>query len=244
VSPRRPVPLSRVAVGALLFVLAVGAQILLAESLRHPPPLQPALAEPDDGDPRVQVECPGPEPREGVDRDDLGTERLPPVEVTSNDLYDCPETFDGEHVRFRGEVVGGVLRRDDGSWTQLNDDVYADALGPLPAHRDFRGGNAGAGVFLPPDLAARIAHVGGPRSRGDVLEVDGVFLRVDPSTREVAVIRARTGRIVQGGGPIDDPLLRDRQLAAVLLTGVALSLVGYQVLRSRRARGAGGLASR
>jgi hypothetical protein len=154
--------------------------------------------------------------------------------VSSNSLFDCPETYDGRDVIYRGEVVGALLERDAGVWTQLNDDVYAELLGPLPAHRDYRGGNAGVGVLLPRTSAGLIAFVGGPQTRGDVLEVRGTFHRVDP-TGEVAVIHATAAELVANGEPLPDPPLRDRRWAAWLAVIVSLTLVVTErVIASRR----------
>lgn len=199
--------------GGLGLLTLLALVMLAGELLRHPAsPSSLSEQQLQGSDPRTTEACPLPNPREG--------DRRPPADrrviadVNSNDLYDCPHIYDGVRVRYRGEVVGGLLRRDIGVWAQLNDDVYAGLLGPLPAHRDYRGGNAGVGVLLPFDAAAEVGFVGGPQTRGDVLEVVGTFNRVDP-TGEVAVIAADTARLVASGRPFPDPPLPDRRFAAV-----------------------------
>lgn len=221
---RRPTPRLRVAVGALALLGLLGTIVALGEVLRHPyqPPDTPAEQR-TGGDPRDEIICPEPLPREGQARD-TGGGSLQPVAVSSNELFDCPQTYDGQRVEYRGEVVGALLARDGGVWTQLNDDVYAGDIGPLPAHRDYRGGNAGVGVLLPPELASQVRFVGGPQSRGDVLQIRGIFERVDP-TGEVAVIHADNGRVASPGGPNPDPVLTDRRIVAVLAFVVAVVMV-------------------
>jgi hypothetical protein len=232
-SPRRPVARLRVLAGfALALALLVGLGAA-TELLRHPPPDGGPIAPPDDGDVRDEVVCPDPPPREGVDRDEPDLAGVP--EVSSGDLLDCPQTFDGAIVRYSGEVVGAVLRRRDGAWLQLNDDVYAEALGPLPAHRDYRGGNAGIGVFVERDLADDIAFVGGPAAQGDIVGVVGVYHRVDAVSGEVAVIRPITAEISLPGRPFEHAPLRDRRLVALLLAPIAGGLVLLErVLAGRR----------
>lgn len=194
--------------GGLLGGLAVAvvAVWLLAEALR--PPGVPTSDEPL-SDPRLPVVCPDEAPHGEL--------------VTSGQLYDCPHLFDGVRVQYRGEVVGAVLERGDEAWVQLNDDVYAGNIGPLPAHRDFRGGNAGVGVRIDAETARSITHVGGPRARGDIVAVTGEFLRVDETTGEVAIIRSFSAEIVELGGPSARPFRLDRAVvAAALLVGLAV----------------------
>ncbi|HEX6256756.1 MAG TPA: hypothetical protein VFZ70_13205 [Euzebyales bacterium] len=232
---RRPAPRRRVLAATVALLALLGAVIATGELLRHPH--DPISGIPEEelagADPRDELLCPEPAPREGQQRD-LDDEPSAPVQVDSNDLYDCPESFDGRRVVYRGEVVGALMDRRDGVWTQLNDDVYAELLGPLPAHRDYRGGNAGVGVLLPHDAAARVNSVGGPQTRGDVLEVNGIFHRVD-ATGEVAVIRADDAQLVAEGQPFPDPPLTDRRIAAWLAVLVAVGLtITERVVAARR----------
>jgi hypothetical protein len=244
--PRHPVPRVKVALGAVLVLAAVLGIIGLAEKLRHPLPavgVPAELLEEPPADPRIAPECPEPAPLE-VEVEETGEGGGPvegrattPVTVGSNDLYDCPEFYDGQTVRYQGEAVGAIMRREDGAWTQLNDDIYAGA-GPLPSHREFRGGNAGVGVLLPPGAADAITVVGGPVTRGEVVEVVGTYQRIDRDTREVAVIRATELTVVERGTRIETPLLVDRLVAAILLAALAGAAVRLQtVVRRRRQRG-------
>lgn len=221
---RRPVPRLRVALAGLGLLAVLGSIVAIGEVLRHP--YIPEVIPPDQreiGDPRDEIVCPEPQPREGQERDTTG-DTLEPVEVTSGDLLDCPQTFDGQRVVYRGEVVGALLPRDSGVWTQLNDDVYSGEVGPLPAHRDYRGLNSGIGVLLPRELADQVSFVGGPQTRGDFLQIRGVFHRID-ATGEVAIIRADTGEVAREGGSNPDPLLTDRRAAALVAMVIAIGVV-------------------
>ncbi|HSK98445.1 MAG TPA: hypothetical protein VK891_17600 [Euzebyales bacterium] len=224
---RRPVHRIKVLGGVLCVAGLLGLVVLTGEVLRHPhQPVDPGGEQVPTTDPRTEVTCEVPLPREGQRRSPV-TDDSVTVTVSSQNVRDCPENYDGRRVRYRGEVVGGLLGRDSGVWTQLNDDAYAGAFGPLPTHRDFRGVNSGVGVLLQPTQAALIDRVGGPRSRGDVIEIEGVFQRVDP-TGEVAVIKADVARLVAEGTPYTDPPLADRRIVAILAVLLAAVVVGAE----------------
>jgi len=239
VSDPRIAPVSRLRVlAATVAGLAILAGVLaLTEWLRHPLPSGGSVAAEaaaPGADPRSEIVCETPVPREGIPRSPDPAVPGQPVGISSNELYDCPETYDRRAVSYRGEVVGAVLRRDEGAWVQLNDDPYSGDVGPLPAHRDFRGGNAGVGVLIPHSLADTIVVVGGPQTRGDILEVIGVFHRVDDASGEVTIIRAQDGSVVRQGGALPDPPLRDRQVVAVLLGLAAAAVVAAERVVARR----------
>lgn len=228
---------ARVAAVALILLAAVAGLVAGMGSLRHPHPAAGPVDEqldPLTRDPRVAIQCPDPPPRE----DEPAQQRVAQPQagvptVTSNELYDCPSFYDELVIRYEGEVVGAVLRREQGAWIQVNDDIYAGDVGPLPVHRDFRGGNAGVGVFVQHELANQIRWVGGPRAKGDVIEVIGRFHRVDPNS-EVAVIHAVDGRVLEEGSSLTEEPLLDRQIAALAAAAVAMALLLVQIRRSRR----------
>lgn len=232
-SDRAPTP-RRVFTGYVtVAALVVVALIVMAYQLRHDAAVVSPLT-PQDGDGvdtlREEVACPLPEGREGEEREAVIADPQVIPQITSNDLYDCPQTWDGRKVRYTGEVVGALLDRQDGVWTQLNDDAYGLDQAPLPTHSDFRGGNAGIGVLLSPDTAARVRWVGGPGRQGDVLEVVGRFQRIDNATGEVAVIRAEEARLVSEGRATEVPVPTARPIVAGI---AAVAALGMTVLERR-----------
>lgn len=235
-----PLRRRRVLAGTLLTLALFAGVLALAEGLRHPDPGPHPSVErgADPGDPRLALDCPDPEPLEGRDRREatLAPPREP-VAVTSAQLLDCPERYDRRTVVYQGEAIGAVLPRRDGAWVQVNDDVYAGPVGPLPSHREYRGANAGVGVLLPGELAGDVTVVGGPRTRGDLVEVVGVFRRVEPGSREVAVVRADSVEVLRRGEHHPDPPLRNRQVAAGILAALAAAMaVAERVVARRRLR--------
>lgn len=240
--PARPVSRPRVALVALLLALALAGLVALTEALRHPPPGGVPADGPDlqqGADAALPQDCPEPVPREGQERDPEAAPTRTPIDVSATALIECPETYAGQRVRYEGEVVGAILQRDDGAWLHVNDDRYAGEAGPLPGHRDFDGGNAGVGVFVPREAVTAIEVVGGPHARGDRVAVTGVFRRVDPVSGEVAVIIADGLEVVRRGEPFRDPLLVDRAVVAVIVALVTLGLAVVERVTTRRAREAG-----
>lgn len=232
------VPLWGVALGALTAGLIIAGLVALVDGLRHPGAAETPVPSAEEGavDPRIEVECPEAQPREGESRAGQAVVASEPQEVTSTDLHDCPETYDRALVSFRGEVVGSPMRREAGAWVQLNDDRYARDLGPLPSHRDYRGANEGVAVLLPHDVAERVDWAGGPGRQGDLVEVTGLFRRVDPDSRDMAVIRALDGDVVRPGGASGEARLPARERAATLLAALAVGLVAAERLHARRWR--------
>lgn len=142
--------------------------------------------------------------------------------VSSTLLYECPQLYDGLVITYTGEVVGEVLQRGDQAWVQLNDDAYAQSLGPLGSHGVAAGANSGVGVRIPIDAARRIRNVGANERQGDLVTVRGVFDRADPRDGGGTVIRAERVLEIQPGGErpaLDYP---GRRLAAVILLPITL----------------------
>lgn len=232
-----PVRRHRVLMGLAVGLVAFAGIIVLTDALRHPPSGSAEVGE-TDIDPRRLPGCPQGQPREDREgRPAIIRPVGPPVAVGSAELLNCPESYDQRTVRYRGEAVGGTLARDHRTWVHLNDDVYSGAVEAVARHRAYSGANTGIGVLVPADQAAAITTIGGPRTRGDLVEVVGVFRRVDRSTQEVAVVHADSLEVIRPGAPRPDPPLRARQVAAgVLAFLAAATVIAERVVARRRAR--------
>lgn len=215
--PAGQVGLRQAAAGALVLVAALTAVVALCRwllpvaTVDAPPPSTAASP------------CPRP-PRPGV---------APPA-VSSVALIDCPRTYDGTAVTYRGEVVNAVLARDGYAWAQVNDDAYGLLVGPLPEHGTRAGANSGIAVALPTRVAADLVHVGGFRARGDVVEVTGVFRRADPDDGGGPTIRAERARIVARGHRLAHPASGRRVAAAGVLALATAAVAGAAVAARRR----------
>ena len=80
-------------------------------------------------------------------------------QLSSTDLINNAREYDGKSVVYVGEAVGDVMMRGDFAWVNIND------------------GENAIGVWLNKELAGEIKFTGSYRSKGDRLEITGVFQR-------------------------------------------------------------------
>ncbi|MEX1178072.1 MAG: hypothetical protein WEB09_06390 [Nitriliruptor sp.] len=151
-------------------------------------------------------------------REELG----PSERVSSDQIFACPQAFDGLTVTFAGEVIGDLLDRDGGVWVQVNDDAYALEVGPQARHGDHRGFNTGLPVWLPDGMHEQITGLGGPDVRGDVLLIEGTLLRTDPADGGSTTLRAERATIVEPAVELPEPFHAVQAIVAAVLGVVTL----------------------
>lgn len=158
-----------------------------------------------------------------------------PGRVTSRQLVECPDLFDGRPVTYVGEVVGDVLRREGGAYVLVNDDGYALGQGPLPAAGEPSGGNSGVAVWLDGELADLVSRPGGPGVRGEVLAIQGVVHRTDPHDGGGLTIRARQARVLAPAREVPSPVHPGHVAVAIGLAALAVgATVAERVIARRR----------
>lgn len=171
---------------------------------------------------------------DGEDRiEELRSRLRPDGRLTSAIATACPRLLDGRAVVYVGEVVGDVLRRAGGAWLLVNDDPYALEVGPFGPHRERRGFNAGLAVWLPDGLHEGLGEPGRHGRRGDVIRIEGTFLRADPSDAGGMTVRARAVEVLAPSVAVEEPL--DRSLLLAATVGALLTLLAWWWAR-RRAR--------
>lgn len=155
--------------------------------------------------------------------------------VTSTEVVECPDLFDGALVTYIGEVVGDVLQRDGGAWVLMNDDAYALETGPISVTGEHHGYNSGLSVWLEGELAELVDRPGGPAWRGDVLRVVGVVNRADPADGGGLTIRATEGDVVAAAVRLPQEIHWPQiWVAAVLAAITAGVLIWERTTRRRR----------
>lgn len=213
--------------GAVLALLVIGLHLLVAVDQGEPDPaldVSVGLAPTALDEPR---RC------SRGDTDDIVEEvraaATADTRVTSEIVHACPRAFDGQHVRYVGELVGDLLHRDGGAWVLVNDDDYALQVGPLSAHRDHRGTNSGLTVWLPDEVLGEVTGLGRPDVRGDVVEVLGSIVRSDPADGGGLTLRADTLEVLQPATRVGDPLD-----VGSLALALAAALLGFSLWGVRR----------
>jgi hypothetical protein len=226
---RRRGPTKRLLIAPALLLVAMVFGLHLVQG-GVPRPVDPGLAVPSEPSPEQVRDrsC-----RRGHDPaliSELRSALPPDAIVASTDVVACPTAYDGRRVRYRGEVVGDVLRRDAGAWVLVNDDAYALEVGPLPAHREHRGTNTGLTVWVPEHLLDAIGGTGRPGRRGDLVEVAGRIVRTDPSDGGGLTLRATNLQILAPAVAVDEPLDLPQLWLAI---GVLTVAAGLTVVRRR-----------
>ncbi len=93
--------------------------------------------------------------------------------VSTADLLERWQEYDGREVVLEGEVVGDVMRRGDYAWITVNDDAYSREA-RLEAGK-LAGSNSGIGVWLPVEQTEGIEVLGEYGTMGDFVRVRGIF---------------------------------------------------------------------
>jgi hypothetical protein len=124
--------------------------------------------------------------------------------LSTNDLVEHSYAWDGKTVSFQGEVLQGLMVRDDGTWMNLSD-----------------GNNTAMGVFAPKDVTMpAISHTEDYRTTGDVVVITGVFHRACAQHEGETDIHATTVTVVKPGAPKENPVHIDRVIWFLVLLGL------------------------
>ncbi len=136
-------------------------------------------------------------------------------ELSSNELIKNAKQYSGLTVTYCGEVIGEVMLRGAFAWVNIND------------------GDNALGVWMDASLASQIKFTGNYKSRGDNLEIVGIFNRAclehggDLDIHAQGIRKIANGRVVPEGINLDK-----RNLALILL--VALFLIWILTLFKKK----------
>jgi len=122
--------------------------------------------------------------------------------ISSTELINSAKEYDGEVVVYEGEVIGDIMMRGDYTWINVND------------------GENAIGVWLESSLAQDIGHAGSYKSRGDVIEVKGIFQRACSQHGGDLDIHAKTIKEKSRGREIQEQLNLGKKNQAIILLGM------------------------
>jgi len=133
----------------------------------------------------------------------------PPPEVfsqnlSSSELIQNAQKYDGKLITYSGEVIGDVMLRGEFAWVNIND------------------GQNALGVWTRAALAEEIKFTGNYKSRGDRLEVTGIFHRACLEHGGDLDIHAQSLRKVEKGRMVQEKLNFDKVNLAFILLGALL----------------------
>ena len=139
--------------------------------------------------------------------------------VSSTELINNAKEYDGKVVLYKGEVIGDIMARKGFAWMNVNDGVNA------------------IGIWTNKDLAKDILYTGGYKSRGDIVEVKGVFHRACLEHGGDLDIHIDELRKINSGMVIRERLdIAKRKVAFVLLAILCIVVILSNILRASEAK--------
>lgn len=135
--------------------------------------------------------------------------------VSSAELINNAKQYDGKEVLYRGEVIGDVMAREGFAWINVTDGVNA------------------IGIWLNKDLVKDIIYTGNYKSRGDVVEVKGIFHRACLEHGGDLDIHTEELNKISSGMVITEKIdFAKRKWAFILLGTLGLALILSNILRA------------
>jgi len=135
--------------------------------------------------------------------------------TSSSELITRAKEYDGKTVIYAGEVVGDVMLRGQHAWINVHD------------------GENALGVWVKSDAAEKIAYAASYKSKGDWVEVLGVFNRACPEHGGDLDIHAQALKVIKSGRITLERLNPEKRNLAVTL-GVILVFVWMLTLFRHR----------
>jgi len=121
--------------------------------------------------------------------------------ISSSELINNAKQYDGKPVTYSGEVIGDVMLRGGSAWVNVSD------------------GENAIGVWISSNLAKEINFTGNYKTRGDNLEVIGIFHRACSEHGGDLDIHAQSMRKVGGGRVVKEKLNFDKVNGSLILLG-------------------------
>lgn len=135
--------------------------------------------------------------------------------LSSNELIKNAKQYDGKLVVYTGEVIGDVMLRKENAWVNIND------------------GDNALGIWMSASLAEEINYEGSYKSRGDSLEVTGIFHRACPEHGGDLDIHAQSLRKTANGRMTSERTNSDKRSLSLILGGALLLIWILTLFRHR-----------
>jgi len=135
--------------------------------------------------------------------------------VLSNDLIENAKDYDGKVVKFRGEIIGDIMKRGDFSWINVSDEDNT------------------IGVWIPVDLVSEITFAGDYKHAGDSVEILGEFHRACLEHHGELDIHAERLSILKKGEEKQESISPKKQKTTFVFLGVAICLGILKILVGR-----------
>ncbi len=140
--------------------------------------------------------------------------------VSSADLINKAKQYDGKIVSYKGEVIGDIMARKEFAWINVNDGVNA------------------IGIWSKKDLFKDIVYTGSYISKGDMVEVKGIFHRACLEHGGDLDIHAETLSKIESGMVIRKKLNTAKIKTAFVLFGAMCITAALSQLKFKHKQGA------
>ncbi|MDP2927628.1 MAG: DNA-binding protein [Candidatus Omnitrophota bacterium] len=124
--------------------------------------------------------------------------------LSSSELIKNAKEYDGKLIAYSGEVIGEVMLRGEFAWVNIND------------------GQNALGAWMSAALAKEIKFTGNYKSRGDSLEIVGVFHRACLEHGGDLDIHAQSLHKIGNGRIVKERLNFDKASLSLILLGALL----------------------
>jgi hypothetical protein len=122
--------------------------------------------------------------------------------VSSTELINNAKLYDGKVVTYEGEVIGEIMVRGEYAWVNVND------------------GQNAIGIWIEKSLIKDIIYTGSYKSKGDGVEITGIFHRACPEHGGDLDIHAQAIRKIRPGKPIPERINLNKRNFVFVLLGV------------------------
>ncbi len=133
--------------------------------------------------------------------------------VSSADLINNAKEYDGKTVTYEGEVIGDIMARGEYAWVNVNDSVNA------------------LGIWAPKAMIRDIIHKGAYNTKGDMVEITGVFHRSCVEHGGDLDIHAESLIKLEDGYQISDPPDAAKKRYAFILGIILVFVSAWRVYR-------------
>ncbi|MEA3494187.1 MAG: DNA-binding protein [Candidatus Margulisiibacteriota bacterium] len=141
---------------------------------------------------------------------------LPASALSSNDLVDNANRYDGQVIEYQGEVIGDIMNRGGHAWINVSD-----------------GGRA-IGIWVTKNLADQVKTRGDYNNIGDTVRIVGIFNRACAQHGGDLDIHANSLNVVSYGHPRVHTTNRNKLwIALFLFIGIVVLAVLPYVIKLR-----------
>jgi hypothetical protein len=135
--------------------------------------------------------------------------------VSSTELINNAKQYDGKTVTYIGEVIGDIMIRGEYAWINVND------------------GKNAIGIWIDKELAQGISYTGSYKSKGDWIEVTGIFHRACQEHGGDLDIHAQDMRKLSQGRKIKEGINPVNKVLFFTLSGILVVIWISKLLKRK-----------